>query len=242
MLRIGEKRHNGAVRRALPALLLLAAAFPAPAAAAPIPDGPDGGPGDFTGAPFDTRPLRSPTPPRHPFMAPNDRSNLHQDAYQTDTSRGLGPLGHGMTQTSTLKTADCGSVTFDSRGRIVTICVGLLRPTLVVMDPNSLATIEEMPLPLRTAERQPLPGLHRRRLLLPRPPRPRRVRHHRAPHHGRGGRARRAGLVRHQAARSAAATASSPRCRTGPGGSGSRPRAASWAGSIRAPEPSAAGR
>jgi hypothetical protein len=155
VLRVGEKRHNGAVRRALPALLVIAAAFPASAAATPIPDGPDGGPGDFTGAPFDTRPLRSPTPPRHPFMAPNDRSNLHQDAYQTDTSRGLGPLGHGMTQTSTLKTADCGSVTFDSRGRIVTICVGLVRPTLVVMDPNSLATIEEMPLPLRQPSANP---------------------------------------------------------------------------------------
>jgi hypothetical protein len=146
----------GAVRRALPALILaVAAAVPASAAAAPIPDGPTGGPGDFTGSPWDTRPLRSPTPPRHPFMAPNDRSNLHQDAYQTDTSRGLGPLGNGMSQTSTLKTADCGSVTFDSRGRIVTICVGLLRPTLVVMDPNSLATIEEMPLPLRTPSANP---------------------------------------------------------------------------------------
>ena len=137
------------------ALTVLAVVAPASAAAAPIPDGPRGEASDFSGAPFDSRPLRSPAPPRHPFMARNDRSNLHQDAYQTDTSRGLGPLGHGMRQTSTLKTADCGSVTFDSRGRIVTVCVGFLRPTLVVMDPNSLAAIEEMPLPLRQPSANP---------------------------------------------------------------------------------------
>ncbi len=150
-----KRRHNGAVRRALLAFALLAAAAPAAASAVPIPDGPSGAPSDFSGAPADPRPLRSPTPPRHPFMAPNDRSNLHQDAYQTDASRGLGPLGKDMRQTSTLKTADCGSVTFDSRGRIVTICVGFVRPTLVVMDPNTLATLEEMPLPVRQPSANP---------------------------------------------------------------------------------------
>jgi hypothetical protein len=137
------------------ALVLLSAVAPATAAAGPIPDGPEGAPSDFSGSPADPRPLRSPPPPRHPFMAPNDRSNLHQDAYQTDTSRGLGPLGNGMRQTSALKTADCGSVTFDSHGRIVTVCVGLIRPTLVVMDPNTLDTLAEMPLPLRQQSTNP---------------------------------------------------------------------------------------
>jgi len=88
-------------------------------------------------------------------MAPNGRSNLHDDAYQTDTSRGLGPLGRDMRYTSTFKSADCASVTFDSRGRIVTICVGLLRPTLVIMDPESLETLREMPLPPRQQSANP---------------------------------------------------------------------------------------
>ena len=35
----------------------------------------------------------APRPPRHPFMAPNDRSNIHDDAYQTDTADGPGRWG-----------------------------------------------------------------------------------------------------------------------------------------------------
>ena len=56
------------------------------------------------------------------------------------------------------------------------------------MDPNTLDTIEEMPLPAAPAQRQPVPGLHRRRLLLPRQPRPRGTRHHRPAHPDRLGR------------------------------------------------------
>ena len=36
-------------------------------------------------------------------MAPNGQSNLHNDAYQTDTYWGPGPLGVDMTRTSTLQ-------------------------------------------------------------------------------------------------------------------------------------------
>lgn len=54
--------------------------------------------------------------PRHPFMAPNGRSNIHVDAYQTDAN--AGPLGGRMEVVSTFQVADCASVTFDSRGRI----------------------------------------------------------------------------------------------------------------------------
>jgi len=35
------------------------------------------------------------TPPQNPFMAPNGRSNLHNDAYMTDTYGVSGPLGDG---------------------------------------------------------------------------------------------------------------------------------------------------
>jgi hypothetical protein len=34
------------------------------------------------GHPAERRPVYSPDPPRHPFMAPNGRSNLHVDAYR----------------------------------------------------------------------------------------------------------------------------------------------------------------
>jgi hypothetical protein len=87
-------------------------------------------------------------------MAPNDRSNLHNDAYQTDANRGPGPLGRGMGRLSTFLTADCASITFDRRGRLVTVCVGLFRPTLYMLDPRTLDTLTSMALP----PRQPDPG------------------------------------------------------------------------------------
>src|SRR5690349_3238794 len=86
-------------------------------AAIPIPSD-NGSVPHFSGAPATPHPVRMAPPPRHPFMAPNERSNLHDDAYQTDTYQGLGPLGHDPQVTSTLFTADCASVTFDSQGRI----------------------------------------------------------------------------------------------------------------------------
>ena len=67
------------------------------AAAEPIPEKPTPNQiPEFVGRPATPQPLSlvdAPTPPRHPFMAPNDRSNLHDDAYQTDTTNWQGPLG-----------------------------------------------------------------------------------------------------------------------------------------------------
>jgi hypothetical protein len=116
----------------------------------PIPGDPLGG----AAAPFEgsiavPQPIRGvPEPPQHPFMAPNGRSNIHNDAYMTDTYLIGGPLGDGA-ETSSLFARECASVTFDSQGRIVTICVGLDRPVLALLDPHTLATVAAMPLPIR---------------------------------------------------------------------------------------------
>jgi hypothetical protein len=117
-------------------------------AAIPIPSD-NGSVPHFTGTPATPHPVRMAPPPRHPFMAPNERSNLHDDAYQTDTYQGLGPLGNDPQVTSTLFTADCASVTFDSQGRIVTVCVGIAGPTLRMLDPRTLDTLAEQSLPPR---------------------------------------------------------------------------------------------
>jgi hypothetical protein len=146
----------------LTALAVAAALALAPAAALadPIPEGPDTGSApDFVGHAATQNPVAAARPPRHPFMAPNERSNLHVDAFQTDTYAGPGPLGRSMQRVSTFQTADCGSVTFDSRGRIVTICVGLQGPTMngagvYMFDPRTLAPLAHMDLP----PRQPSPG------------------------------------------------------------------------------------
>ena len=67
----------------------------------------------------------------------------------TDAYAGPGPLGRGTTRRDVFEVRDCASVTFDSRDRIVTICVGLDRPVLVLKDPITLATLASMPLPPR---------------------------------------------------------------------------------------------
>jgi hypothetical protein len=104
----------------------------------------------FEGAPATPRPIDGVTPPpQHPFMAPNERSNIHNDAYMTDVNRGAGPLGRGTTTASNFFLRECGSIAFDSKGRIVTVCVGLDRPVLTLMEPVTLKVLAIYPLPLR---------------------------------------------------------------------------------------------
>src|SRR5438309_8180247 len=88
----------------------LAAAVPAHAAQ-PIPEGPNSLPA-FVGQAATPHAVYAPNPPRHPFMAPNGRSNIHDDAFMTDTYQGAGPLGKGVGRTSTFLSHECASVTF----------------------------------------------------------------------------------------------------------------------------------
>jgi hypothetical protein len=136
---------------AIAAGLLLGAFIPASANATPIPEAPGLGPKPpaFIGTAAEANPVAGTTVPRHPFMAPNGRSNIHNDGYQTDAYDWLGPLGRSMQVTSTFLASDCASVTFDSRGRIVSVCVGIVRPTLRVLDPSTLETLASMDLPVR---------------------------------------------------------------------------------------------
>src|SRR5437763_2524741 len=129
----------------------IAAALLAPGAAhaaQPIPEGPNSLP-TFEGAAATAKPLYAPDPARHPHMAPNARSNIHDDAYMTDTYQGAGPLGRGITRTSTFLSHECASLTFDSQNRIVAICVGLEAPILEMFDPHTLDTLASMTLPPR---------------------------------------------------------------------------------------------
>src|SRR5256714_4657670 len=143
-------RRQGILRRVKKVLILVLALVATPPAAA-IPDDPipesDTSAQAFFGAPAVQNPVFGiPEAPRHPFMAPNERSNLHTDAWQTDTNRTPGPLGRDMKRVSALHFADCASVTFDSRGRIVVVCVGLQGPGaggagLYLIDPHTLDTL-----------------------------------------------------------------------------------------------------
>jgi hypothetical protein len=135
---------------ALTATLLCATAALGAVPAVPIPEGPQ--PASvpvFVGSPHKPKAVQAPAVPRHPFMAANGRSNIHNDAYQTDTYTGPGPLGRAMQRASTFQGSECASVTFDRAGRIVAVCVGLDHPRLVLMDPESLALLATFDLPPR---------------------------------------------------------------------------------------------
>ena len=74
-------------------------------AGAPIPEGPQAGvagAGVQSARPSRSAQVEAPTRPRHPFQAPNGRSNLHVDAYQT-VHQGPGPLGRDMTRVATFR-------------------------------------------------------------------------------------------------------------------------------------------
>jgi hypothetical protein len=140
--------------RPLPAALLLVTLLSGNAATAaappvPIPQDPGADQDPFLGAPAEPRPVQAPSVPQHPFMAPNGLSNIHNDPYMTDTYEGPGPLGREVAVRSTFHVAECASVTFDRRGRILTICLGVEGPRLVLMDPRTLATEAVLPLPPR---------------------------------------------------------------------------------------------
>ena len=115
-------------------------------AATPIPEGPNSLPA-FIGKPATPAPVFAPDPPRHPHMAPNGRSNIHNDGYMTDVYQGAGPLGNGITRTSTFLSHECASLTFDTKDRIVAICVGLEAPILEMFDAKTLDSLASMVLP-----------------------------------------------------------------------------------------------
>lgn len=136
--------------------VVLAAALGAPlwgsgsAAAIPIPGDPlpPAGPA-FVGSPAEPRPVRAPRPPQHPYLARDPGNNIHNDAYMTDAYPGPGPLGRRPQVRSTLQVAECASLTFDRRGRLVTVCVGVTTVTLKLLHPRTLEELASYALPGR---------------------------------------------------------------------------------------------
>lgn len=90
-------------------------------------------------------------PPRHPHMAPTPRSNIHNDTWMTDAYSGPGPLGRSPHAFSNaMPPALCGSLTFHSRGYIVSVCPSLqvvAAPQLRVIDPQSLEILSSYNMP-----------------------------------------------------------------------------------------------
>jgi hypothetical protein len=139
------------IAAALSSLLLVPAAA---GGATPIPQDPSAlvGLQLFTGQTATPRRVKAPKPPRHPFMAANGRSNVHDDAYQTDTYRQSGPLGRDLRTYSQAYggLGSCGiTIVFDRKGRLLTTCISAATVQLRLMDPRTLDTIATHALPPR---------------------------------------------------------------------------------------------
>jgi len=135
---------------------LLALGTPA-RGAEPIPQDQDelAGLDPFSGTAARPRPVAAPRVPRHPYMAANGRSNVHNDAYQTDTYRWAGPLGRSPRTFSQffggpIGLGSCGiTIAFDRRGRLITTCVTAAEVHLRLMHPRTLDTLAQLRLPDR---------------------------------------------------------------------------------------------
>jgi len=118
----------------------------------PIPQQPFAQPvPDFIGEPATAHPISAKPVPEDPFLAANGRSGIHLDAYQSDTYPFSGPLGHSPEVTSTFLFAECGTVTFDKKGRINMVCFSRSGPVLRLHDPNTLETLATFALPAGTS-------------------------------------------------------------------------------------------
>ena len=116
--------------------------------AIPIPQQPFAQPVPrFIGQPAIPKPIAALPVPEDPYMAPNGRSNIHMDAYQSDTYATGGPLGHAPTVKSATLLGIGGTVTFDSAGRIVILVLGNGPRRLFLLDPVTLGTQWVLDLP-----------------------------------------------------------------------------------------------
>ena len=125
---------------------------PALAGPTPIPDrGPQTGVKDYIGGPATPHKVKAIPVPQNPSLAPNGTSNIHMDSFMSDVYTTGGPLGQRLRLrvSSTQLRKECSTVTFDSAGRIVAVCIGTNTPTLYLIDPDTLDTIATYDLPQR---------------------------------------------------------------------------------------------
>jgi hypothetical protein len=104
----------------------------------------------YIGEPAKPHPLPPPQIPQDPFLAANPFNNVHNDPWMSDVYNIAGPVGRWPAiLSSTLQKARqsevsffvCGALAFDSRGRIVSSCLGPTEASLVLIDPFTLEVL-----------------------------------------------------------------------------------------------------
>ena len=103
----------------------------------------------FQGHAATAHPIKPTIAPQNPFMAANPNNNIHNDTWMTDAYQRKGPLGRSLVTNSDAKPpALCGSLTFDRKGRILSVCPSAVAPPQArIIDPDTLETIASYGLP-----------------------------------------------------------------------------------------------
>jgi hypothetical protein len=131
----------------LAVLLVLAAT--STANALPIPDPLPTTIPRYQGAPATSLPMPATVAPQNPHLARDPRSNIHNDTWMTDAYRWRGPLGRSPVAFSgAMAPALCGSLTFHSRGYLVSVCPSVIAPPQArVIDPRTLEVLATYDMP-----------------------------------------------------------------------------------------------
>ena len=105
-----------AVALLVSALASFTALVPASATTLPIPPLPtDLLTEPFSGTPATAQPLAHEPIGQNPFLAPNGRNSMHDDAYASDAYEVSGPLGNNLrVRSATYGVSECATVAFDS--------------------------------------------------------------------------------------------------------------------------------
>ena len=103
----------------------------------------------FAVAPAIARPVTPTRPPQNPYLAPNPESNIHDDTWMTDAYQRAGPAGPRLvTSFGSYPQSLCGSLAFDRKGRIVSVCPSSIHaPVARVFDPVTLKVLASFEMP-----------------------------------------------------------------------------------------------
>ena len=102
-------------------------------------------------------PIKTPPIFQNPFMQANDFSNIHLNAYMTDTGSVKGPASASkQTVQNTLIDSPgiAATMAFNAQDQLVTIRIGSPdlpegAPTIMLIDPTTLGILDQQPLPQR---------------------------------------------------------------------------------------------
>ena len=96
------------------------------------------------------RPLLPTDTPFHPLLTEPQRSGMHSGSYNTDVSDYGGPLGNNTVSKHRSFGTIIGvapNISFDDKGRLITVALNLNKVTLHLLDPETLETLAKYEMP-----------------------------------------------------------------------------------------------